>query len=336
VTILVTGGLGAIGSWVTRELSDRGERPVVFDSRQDESLVRDLGGRYDLVVGDLLDLPSLYRIAVERRVDRIIHLAAVMPPFAQANPYQGFRVNAEGTVGILEVARALRVKRLVYTSSKAVYQPMTGPYGYPEYRPITEEYPIGPDMVYGVAKLAGELMALQYRREFGLDVITLRLASTYGPGKVFERHGAVSIVSRMIDHAMLGKPLRLPQGGDEKNDFIYNRDVAQAVVLACTALGTEHHVFNIGTGTGRALKELVSVLNARFPTARIEVGPGLDYLGNGMQFYSVSDIARARAELGFTPRYPVERGIEDYVETVERLGLGRVLERIPQKGTIGQ
>jgi UDP-glucose 4-epimerase len=135
MTILLTGAMGAIGSWVARELVERGHRPLLYDSRADFTLIPDLVDRVDLVVGDLLDLPTLVRTVLEHKVERILHLAAMMPPQAQANPYLGFRVNAEGTLNVLEAARIGGVRRVVYTSSKAVYGRITGGHAHPTYKP---------------------------------------------------------------------------------------------------------------------------------------------------------------------------------------------------------
>jgi len=138
MTILLTGGMGAIGSWVARELVEASHRLVLYDARTDFSLIPDLEGRIEVVTGDLLDLPSLVRTVLEKKVERILHLAAIMPSQAQANPYQGFQVNALGTVHVLEAARIAGVQRVVYTSSKGAYGPISGEHAHPTYRPVTD------------------------------------------------------------------------------------------------------------------------------------------------------------------------------------------------------
>jgi UDP-glucose 4-epimerase len=319
MTVLVTGGLGAIGSWVLRELVGRGERPLVYDARADMSLVPELVDAIDLRVGDILDLPQILRLGQEFGVERILHLAALMPPPAQANPYQGFRVNAGGAVLMLEAARLLRVRRILCMSSKAVYGTIGGEYGHPRYRPVDEEFPRNPNSVYGATKLAVEHMGLEYQRSYGVDFVALRLSSTYGPGKQ-ERHGAVGIPSTVVENAFYGRPTRLPQGGDEQNDHLYNRDVARAIVLAGYAESLEHRIFNIGTGQLTSLADLAAVVRERVPGADIAIGPGLDYMQAGLHSYCVFDISRARRELGYEPHYDLRRGVDDYLTFLARLG----------------
>ena len=325
MTILLTGGMGAIGSWVARELVEASHRLVLYDARTDFSLIPDLEGRIEVVTGDLLDLPSLVRTVLEKKVERILHLAAMLPSQAQANPYQGFQVNALGTLHVLEAARIAGVQRMVYTSSKGAYGPISGEHAHPTYRPVTEDHPTRPNNVYGATKLLGEHMGVNYVRNYGLDFVALRFGSTYGPGKL-GRHGIVGLQSRVIEAAMAGQETRIRQGGEQVDDMVYNADTAHAVVLACFAQGLEHRVFNIATGTGCTLLDLARAVKKLFPQAVIEVGPGLDYYGGGGG-YSVFDISRAQRELGYSPRYPLEAGVQHYVEAMRRL-------RIPPMGTI--
>ncbi len=315
MTVLLTGGLGAIGSWALRSLVERGERPVVVDTRTDTRLVSDLAGSFDLEVGDALDPAVLYRVGFEYGVDRVCHLAAVMPPAAQADPAMGFRVNASGTVVLLQLARALHVKRFVYTSSKAVYGVPQPPYAYPTYEPIPEEHPYRPFDVYGVTKLAGELMARQYSALYGFDLVVLRLAITYGPGKL-DRHGDVGIVSRMVEYARAGLPVSFPRGGDERSDFVYNRDVGRAVALGALSDRSGVGVYNVATGAGPSFAEVAATVRSLVPGAQIEIGGGVGFRDGGLATGAVMSPRRAEDELGFTAS-PIEEGIRDYLRWLD-------------------
>jgi UDP-glucose 4-epimerase len=321
MAVLVTGGMGVLGSMVSEGLVARGERPVLYARHLDRSLMPpDVLDRVEYVRGDVLDLPGLVHAIRRHRVRRIVHMAAWLIGECQENPYMGFRVNAEGTVNVYEAARMTDVERVVYTSSKSVYGAVEGPHGHPTYVPLPEDAPKNPIRVYDVTKLAGEHMAQNYVATFGLDVVVLRFASTFGPGKLV-RHGPVSWHSRLVEHAMAGRPARLPQGGDQPDDMIYHRDIAQAIVLACYATGLEHRVFNVGRGQASTMREFADAVRRVIPGAALEVGGGLDYYGSGIPYYSVYDIRRAREELGFEPRFDLEAGVRDYVATMQRLGI---------------
>jgi UDP-glucose 4-epimerase len=318
--ILVTGGLGAIGSFVTRRFVEEGLRPLVLDARPDFALVRDIEGRFDFAAGDLLDLPGLMRLVKEREVGRIVHLAAVMPPAAQANPPVGWQVNLWGTLNVLETARTFNVERVVFASSKAVLGAMTGEHGHPTYRPVSEDFPYNPATVYGATKVAGELMGRQYMASYGIEFVALRFAATYGPGKL-ARHGAVGTVSRLIETILAGGEFSLPRGADQRDDLVYNRDVGEAVFLATTLPTLSAHLFHIGSGHLSSLGEVTEALRKICPDLRVSIGPGLDYYGGTIGSYCCFDISRARELLGYAPRYDVGEGVRDYAELLETLGL---------------
>ncbi|PYM63835.1 MAG: NAD(P)-dependent oxidoreductase [Candidatus Rokuibacteriota bacterium] len=319
--VLITGGMGVLGSMVTEELVSRGERVVLYARHFDRSLLApDVLGAVEFVRGDVLDLPNVVHAIRRHRTDRILHMAALLIGECQENPYLGFRVNAGGAVNVYEAARMTDVGRVVYTSSKSVYGAVAPPYGHPTYAPLPEEGPKNPVRVYDVTKLAGEQMGLNYATTFGLDLVILRFASTFGPGKLV-RHGPVSWHSRLVENAMAGSPGRLPQGGDQPDDMIYHRDIAHAIVLACYATGLEHRIFNIGRGEASTMRQFAHAIRRVVPGAVLEVGPGLDYYGSGIPYYSVYDITRARTELGFQSRFDLEAGVRDYITTMERLGI---------------
>lgn len=316
--VLVTGGLGVIGSWVTRKCAEQGIRVVTYSRRPDISLIRDIVGEVDCVAGDILDLPSIIHTIKSYDIDKIIHMSAVMPEALEQNPFQSYRINVDGTINILEAARLMNIKRVVFTSTKGVYEKVRNEYAHPTYKPIDEDYPKAPNNTYSATKFFGENMALSYQRIYGLDVIIMRFAGIYGPGKQ-ARHGALGLHSRIIESAMLEKPLRIPQGRDQMNDMIYVRDVANGVVLACFTKNANHCVFHLGTGRGETFGQLVEIVNKIFGKVPIEIGPGLDPLQIPMANYCIMNIDRARRELGYNPQYDLEKGVRDYIEMMRQL-----------------
>src|SRR6202023_3381137 len=152
-----------------------------------------------------------------------------------------------------------------------------------------------------------------YQANMGLDVVVLRFASTYGPGKT-ARHGKMGVMSQIVENPAAGLPFRLAQGGDEKDDFIYNKDSALGIYLATMAKNLNNRVFNIGTGVGITLKDVAAILREHLPNAVIEVGPGLNFLGAAYPMYGIYDISRARNELGYRPQVDLKRGVAEYLE----------------------
>jgi len=309
--VLVTGGLGVNGAPVLRMLTERGIQPIVIDARGDTSLL-DAGtlGGTELVIGDFTDETLMSSLAMKYRLGSIIHMAAVVGD-AQTMPSEAFRVNAFGTVRLLEFAKKNGIKRFVFTSSRGVYGQQSGDYSHPVYRPIHEDDPLNPPRVYDVCKVAAEGMGRNYAMMYGIEFIALRFATIFGPGKT-QRHKNYGIISEIIERSLRGEPVRVPVGGDQKDDLLYVEDVAEAIVAAASKPNLAHNVFNISTGRGVTLHDLAAAIKAIKPDVDIEIGPGLNYMGFAVSYAGVMDNRRATETLGFTPRYDLFAAVKDY------------------------
>jgi UDP-glucose 4-epimerase len=321
--VFVTGGCGVNGSWVLRDLLERGFEVTAFDQVRDLSLMPDLDGQFEFVSGDVRDGALVSRLVHACKPDVIVHLAALVGyPLGRPDPKLVYDVNLLGTLNVLEAAVVNDVPRVVYTSSKSAYGVIVGLHGPPAYQPVSETYiglPAPPSFLslYGHAKIASEGLGFNYQKAFGIDFIALRFATICAPGKL-SRHGPMSIHSRLIENAMLGVTTALDKGGDERDDIVYVGDVAQAIGLATVTPYKGAAIYNVGQGRGFSLREMAAAIQDRFPAAKIEIGPGYDFMNVGFPAYSVLDISKTRRELGFEPRFDLPAMVEDYARVLER------------------
>jgi UDP-glucose 4-epimerase len=308
--VLITGGMGVIGSEAARKFVQEGIRPVIYARHRDDSLIGDIKDRIDIELGDILDMPRLLETIKKHGITHIVHAAAFVGAVSQQNPALSIQVNVMGMVNVLEAARLFEIKRLVYTSAKGVYGPVGGEHGHPTFKPLPEDHPKNPVRIYDSAKLMGEYTGLYYQKNMGIDIAILRFSTTYGPGKT-ARHGNLGVTSQLIETVAAGRPFRLAQGGDKRDDFIYVKDCALGIYLACMAADLKSRVYNIGTGVGLTLQDFARVLRRHFPRADIDIGPGFTPS-------NIYDLTRARQELGYSPQFDLERGIADYLGRLSR------------------
>jgi UDP-glucose 4-epimerase len=310
--ILVTGALGVNGVWVLRSLLERGAEPLATGRRERFDLAPELAGEVEFQPLDVRDPDAIERVCRAFRPWAIVHMAALMPGECQRHVASGFDVNVMGTVNLLEAARRHGVHRFVYTSSKSAYGAVSGAHGHFRYEPMPEDGPSNPVLAYDYTKIAGEGAGFNYARAYGIEFAAIRFGSIYGPGKL-ERHGPMALASRIVEEGLAGGSVRIPRGGEQKDDYVYVRDVGDAVAsLALHPRPLRHDVYNFGSGRAASLLELAMAVRRVNPGADIEIGPGLDPLGLGVPYYVVLDSSRIQDELGVTARFDFDAGVEDY------------------------
>lgn len=308
--VLVTGGLGHIGSWVCHELI-HGGKSVIATGRSWRRLDYLLGleDKIEFFAADVLDYASLCRLfrQYEGQIGGIIHIAGLMggPQFA-TNPQYHVRINTMGTLDVLEMARIFGIERFVYVSSGSIYGPRDDV--------PAESDPISPGDLYGAAKASAEFFGLQYANEFGLDFRAARVYFAYGPGRFpSELYPLYAAVFGPLE----GKTkIKLDAGADQAVDFTYIRDIAHAMALIYEAPRVKHRQYNISSGSYRKIPELIDVVSrCAGVSVETEIGPGR-IMPRGPSL----DSTRLREELGFAPRYTFEKGVKEYAEWIKGTG----------------
>ena len=217
--VLITGGMGVMGAETSRRFVKEGHRPIIFARHRDDWLIRDIVDKVDIELGDVLDLPRLWTSSngIRSRTSCMPRLSSARSP--QANPALSVQVNVMGMVNVLEAARLFDVKRVIYTSAKGIYGPVLGEYGSPTYKPMPEDLPKNPKRIYDSAKLMGEHVGLYYQANMGVDVVVLRFATTYGPGKT-ARHGKMGVMSQIVENPANGLPFQ-PRAGRRREGRLH-------------------------------------------------------------------------------------------------------------------
>jgi len=294
---LVLGGGGFIGSHVVDGLLDGGhavrvfERPRVPPYRSftpSESV--------EWVEGDFQSA-SMVEEALQG-CEVIIHLVSTtLPKNSNDDPVFDVESNVVGTLRMLHAAAAAGVRKVVFISSGGTV------YGMPQIDPIPESHPTEPRVSYGIAKLAIEKYLALFHSLHGLEYVVLRVANPYGERQRVEAaQGAVAV---FLDRALRGEPIEIWGDGTVVRDFLHISDVARAFLRAIDFSG-EPRVFNIGSGTGCSLNELVATIErllGRPVERRYLPGRGFDVPRN------VLDISRSRDVLGWVPRMSLEDGL---------------------------
>jgi UDP-glucose-4-epimerase GalE len=281
VVVLVVGGAGYIGSHAARALQRAGHEVIIFDNLS--TGYESLAAGFELVRGDVLDAAALARVLP--RTDAIMHFAAhAYVGESVMNPRKYFHNNVEGGLSLLNAALDAGVKKIIFSSSCAVY-------GEPARVPIEENTPRQPVNPYGVTKLVLELALEAYDRAYGFRYASLRYFNAAGAdesGEIGELHEPETHLIPLALRAASGTGPELQVFGSDYptpdgtcvRDYIHVNDLASAHLkaLAYLAAGKESFAANVGTGTGASVQEVISavedVTGKRVPRKLVPRRPG--------------------------------------------------------------
>ncbi len=304
--VLITGGLGFLGSNLAIKLAGYGAKVTILDS-----LIPQFGGsthniepvreRVTVNISDMRDPNSLDILVRDR--DYIFNLAGqVSHGDSMRDPQLDLAVNCVSTMNLVEACRKFNpTARLLYTSTRQVY-------GRPQRLPVAEDHPTVPIDVNGINKLAAEYYHLLYHTTYGVRSTVLRLTNTFGPRQLLRgnRQGFAAIFIRL---ALRGETIELYGGGSQLRDFNYVDDVTRAMLLAVTNNACLGKVFNLGSPRACSLVDFVEILkrfcsfrvrSVPFPEDKkiIDIG---DYYG---------DFSKFHAATGWTPSVELAAGLE--------------------------
>jgi UDP-glucose 4-epimerase len=295
MTVLVLGGAGFIGSTLVHALVRSGVRPRILTrpSRSSANL-RTVWPEVDLIHGDFMD-DMVLRKAL-KGVDTVYHLiTTTFPNMVIESSNYDLLSNLLPTIRMLELAREMGVRRIVYASSGGTI------YGEPQQLPIPETHRLAPQSAYGQSKLTIENYLSFYARTTSLEVSILRLSNPYGPSQ--NPYGTQGLIAVAIGCARDGRPLKVFGEGKAVRDYLYADDVVQAMLMAATA---PPDVLNISSGIGRSINEVLAAVEA--VSGRTILREWLPERPGDVAV-NVLDNARARDRLGWAPRVDFLDGV---------------------------
>jgi UDP-glucose 4-epimerase len=299
MTTLVTGGRGFVGRHLVDQLLADGERVVMYN--RDYSV--DHRDGVVAVLGELFDIPRLTETLRGYDVDRIIHTAGQSHPGLSIElPVTTFAANADGTLALYEAARMTGVRRIVFFSSECALGNITEP------GPVTEDLTPAPTTVYGVTKVAGELLGSVYNSLYGMEIVSLRITEVYGPGLWMP-----SLLGDMIRAGLRGETFTLESGGDHGFQFVHVEDVATAARLASTTTNLTQQAYFVTGGDRTTVRETAELLSKVLPDARFDIGQG--YLPDWDRQVKF-DLTRSTRDLGYLPAWELEKGLQSQIEWI--------------------
>lgn len=302
---LAIGAAGFLGSFIVRELIEKGHQAVVLDFK-DEAAGLPQGVSY--LRGDVTDFNDM-RAAIEKeKPDIVINLAGLLTGLCARNPYRAMQVNVMGMANVLEAARLNGVRRVVLSSSAGVCSP--------DRVDTREERKISPDVsMYGATKFMCEILGREFRKNYGLEVVSLRFSLIYGPGEVATVGNAMRI--KTIESCVTGNAVVIDDvRPTDRVHLLHVSDAAHATVLAASVPGPLGAVYNISglPVDFLSFQEIVDILHAAYPYAG-----SVTFTGTGTPVeYGLYLHDKARKDFGFRPAMTAARGLRQNAEM--RLG----------------
>jgi UDP-glucose 4-epimerase len=308
--MLITGGLGSIGSHTARALVDLGESVVLTAHRSTqlpEYLADEPGGRVVVEPLDTTDEAAFLDIGKRHEITGIVHLAA--GPYDLPDPVEYLRAESLGLLTALKAATVWGVRRFSVAST-------IGAYAGVDEVPWREEAPlpvVAPHQIH-VFKKTAELFATLAGDAAGFDTVSLRIGTIWGPLGLPD--SPFFALPRLLSAAVWGEdpdltPPRPPAYAEDATDLCYVKDCGRAIALLMLAERLNHRIYNVSSGRLVRYGDVVAAINAAVPGANITLPQGRD---PDRPRDNYLDTTRLRTDTGFRPEYDVERAVPDYVD----------------------
>jgi UDP-glucose 4-epimerase len=310
--ILITGGAGFIGSYLSEKYTKEGHTVLCLDNFLSGNLlnVRHLLSyrNFKLVEGDIRDYNLLERII--RDVDVVFHLAAqIHVDRSYVEPRLTYDINVMGTQNVLEVARIYDVKKVIHTSTSEVY-------GSAQYVPIDEKHPLEAPHPYGASKIAADRMCHAYVQTYGMDISIPRFFNIFGPRQRDIGYGGViSIFTRRV---LNGMPPVIYGDGLQTRDYTYIEDALKAFDLVLNHKSRLEPI-NIGTGKEISIIDLarmiIDLCGKKKEIKPVHVEPRI-----GEVKKLIANAAKAKKILGWKPEYDFKAGLKTFIQWYKEYG----------------
>ena len=268
--ILITGGLGFIGSNLARRLAECGNEVTVVDSLIPEygGNLRNLHDFHEKIKINLSDIRDPHSInGLIKGQDYIFNLAGQTSHLdSMENPFTDLDINAKAQLSILEACRKHNPDaRIVFASTRQIY-------GRPKYLPVDEKHPRHPVDVNGINKIAGEQYHILYHEVYGIASSVLRLTNTYGP-RMRIKDARQTFLGIWIKNLLQGKPIQVFGDGEQRRDYNFVDDVIDALLLSATSEDAVGKAFNLGGPDPLSLKETAKLMCNQIEGAEFEMIP---------------------------------------------------------------
>ena len=318
MTTLVTGATGFAGINIVRALAESGTRVVALDTvgANDECIryIHDLADKIQFVIGDVLDTQSTMKLAEETGIRRIVHAAAITPSGSVESlvPTRVINVNLMGTLNMLEIARKISAERFVFVSSSGVY-------GAPKNNKklVTEASQTQPGNLYSICKLTSELLMKRYKHLYDLSAVVGRMSAIYGPmERVTNSRGNPSMIYKLIKAHLEGRAVKA-RGRDFVSDYTHVHDASYMWRNLTLVDELTHDVYNISAGVAYLLSDVLKTLQQIDPNFIFSYGDAdqeVDVEVSPESERGALDLTRSINEFGFSPRYDLREGLEDYLQ----------------------